>query len=147
MAEERIAALLASSFEALAREQAAAWRDCCRVLAPATVALTVDEEELHVHFTERGAQVVTGPTSQAIARVVTGRAAILDVLDDRLSLEEAVLSDRVRAVGALDDLARCHEALLAYVHAGVRTRGLPELLGRFRRDAEARRGPAHAPVR
>jgi hypothetical protein len=57
---------------------------------------------------------------------------ILDVLDARRLLAEAVLADEVLVVGALEHLVEAHAGLTAYLHGAVRSRSFAGLLRRFR---------------
>ena len=66
------------------------------------------------------------------ARIVTSRVAILDLLDARVGLGEAVETGTVSVQGSLDDVQRAHDSLLAYVHAAVRASTQPELLSELR---------------
>ena len=65
-------------------------------------------------------------------RIVTSRVAILDLLDARVGLGEAVEAGTVSVHGSLDDVQRAHDSLLAYVHAAVRAPTQPELLSELR---------------
>lgn len=147
MPDPGVADLLARSFALVAHEAPEPWARCRALLLGRVVTLTVDDEALHVRFEEHAATVHPGAHAHAHAHIATTSAAILSVLDDQLTLEEAVLQDRVRAIGRLDTLAACHDALLAYVHAGVRSPGMPLLLGAFRaRVTEARSEHRHQPT-
>ncbi|HEX8821058.1 MAG TPA: sterol-binding-like protein [Archangium sp.] len=130
-AEGLVATLLAESFTVLVREQPEAHARMCARLEGLSVRVTVDEERFAVDFTSRRARVraVRGDES---ARVSTHRRTLLDVLDDRQSLTEAVLADAVAVVGPLDTLLRLHEGLLLYVRGAVRCPGFAVLLKRLR---------------
>ena len=72
------------------------------------------------------------------ARIVTSRVAILDLLDARVGLGEAVEAGSVAVRGSLDDVQRAHDTLLAYVHAAVRASTQPALLSELRAEPHER---------
>jgi hypothetical protein len=135
-----VARLLAESFEAMRSGLPPANEAFCRALAGCAVELRVDDEEMAVRFDAGGASVVAA-AGAADARIDTGRRAILDVIDARMTLEEAVRLGRVQVVGPLPVVVRLHEGILLYVHGGVRLPAFASLLRRFRALA----GGDHAP--
>jgi hypothetical protein len=130
-----VARLLGESFAVLADELPAAHARLCAGLAGRAVAIDVDGERFVVAFAAGQARVTSameGEDAAAGVRVATSRAAILAVIDAQRSLAEAVLTDEVRVVGALDRLVEAHQALVTYVHGAVRCPGFLSLLQRFR---------------
>lgn len=130
-AEAPIRAFVEASLASLRGEFPQAYFLMCRALAGRTVLLSIDGEEIPLAFEPRTARVAP-KLPQADVRVRTTREAILDVLDDRLSLEGAVESGRLELWGAIEDLERFHDALLVYVGGAVRCPSFPALLDRFR---------------
>jgi hypothetical protein len=131
---ERVSSLLRRSVEQLEREVPDSYRLLVAELGPMVVELNVDGEI----FTLRGGdrlRVSDGAADTAGARITTSRVTILDVLDARVALGEAVEAGTVSVRGSLDDVQRAHDSLLAYVHAAVRASSQPTLL------AELRSGP------
>jgi hypothetical protein len=131
---ERVSSLLRRSVEQLEREVPEGYRLLVAELGPMVVELNVDGEI----FTLRGGdrlRVSDGAADTAGARITTSRVTILDVLDARVALGEAVEAGTVSVRGSLDDVQRAHDSLLAYVHAAVRASSQPTLL------AELRSGP------
>jgi hypothetical protein len=126
-----VAALLADSFQVLAREQPEAYARMCALLEGLSVAVWVDEERFAADFSSRGASV-RALTGHEPARVSTHGRTLLEVLDARRSLTEAVLADAVRVVGPLDTLLRLHEGLLLYLRGAVRCPGFASVLRRLR---------------
>lgn len=130
-----VADLLAESFEALAAELPAAYARVCAPLAGRVVEIRIDGERIVASFADGRARVRAGAGEDgegADVRIVTSRRVILDVLDARRSLAEAVLADEVEVVGALDRLVEAHAGLTAYAHGAVRCRSFAGLLRRFR---------------
>jgi hypothetical protein len=131
---ERVSSLLRRSVEHLEREVPDSYRLLVAELGPMIVELNVDGEI----FTLRGGdrlRVSDGAADTAGAQIITSRVTILDVLDARVALGEAVEAGAVSVRGSLDDIQRAHDSLLAYVHAAVRASSQPTLL------AELRSGP------
>ncbi|WP_458317363.1 SCP-2 sterol transfer family protein [Mycolicibacterium brisbanense] len=130
---EPVAALLRRSVGHLADEVPASYRLVLERLGPLVVALDVDGER----FALRGGphlEVADGDVSGS-PRITTSRAAILDVLDARIGLHDAVQAGAVNVEGSLDELLQVHDTLLAYVHAAVRAPSLPGLLSALREAA------------
>lgn len=133
---EPVAALLRRSVGHLADEVPASYRLVLDRLGPLVVALDVDGER----FALRGGpslevsdlDVSDGDPGTAGPRITTSRTAILDVLDARIGLHDAVQAGAVTVEGSLDDILRVHDTLLAYVHAAVRAPSVPGLLSALR---------------
>jgi hypothetical protein len=128
---ERVSSLLRRSVEHLADEVPDSYRLLIAELGPMVVELDVDGEV----FSLRGGgrlQVSDGAAEVAGVRIVTSRVTILDVLDARVGLGEAVEAGTVSVQGSLDDVQRAHDSLLAYVHAAVRAASQPGLLSELR---------------
>jgi hypothetical protein len=128
---ERVSSLLRRSVRHLEDEVPDSFRLLVAELGPMVVELDVDGEV----FTLRGGdrlQVSDGAAEAAGARIVTSRGAILDLLDARLGLREAVEGGSVAVRGSLDDVQRAHDTMLAYVHAAVRASTQPALLSELR---------------
>jgi len=103
-------------------------------LGPMVVELNVDGEVFSLRGGDR-LRVSNGAAQVAGVRITTSRAAILDLVDARLGLGEAVEADTVAVRGSLDDVQRAHDSLLAYVHAAVRASSQPALLSELRAGA------------
>jgi hypothetical protein len=128
---ERVSSLLRRSVEHLEDEVPDSYRVLVAQLGPLVVELDVDGEVFSLRGGDR-LQVSDGAAEVAGARIVTSRVTILDVLDARVGLGEAVEAGTVRVQGSLDDVQRAHDSLLAYVHAAVRASSQPGLLSELR---------------
>jgi hypothetical protein len=131
---EQVSSLLRRSVEHLADEVPDSYRRVLDQLGPLVVELDVDGE-LFSLWGGRRLEVSDGAAVTAGARITTSRSAILDVLDARVGLGEAVEAGSVGVWGSLDDVLRAHNALLAYVHAAVRAPSQPGLLAALRTGA------------
>jgi hypothetical protein len=140
--------LLAASFAMLAAELPAAHDRMCARLSGRAVEIRVGGERLLATFGPAGARVVAvgegeeGEAPGVSARIAASRGAILDVLDARRSIAEAVLADEVEVLAPIDELVELMGGLRAYVHGAVRCPSFPRLLARFRAAcAEVEAGP------
>jgi hypothetical protein len=128
---ERVSSLLRRSVEHLEYEVPDSYRLVLAELGPMVVELDVDGEVFSLRGGDR-LQVADGAADMAGTRIVTSRTAILDVVDARVGLGEAVEAGTVSVQGSLDDIQRAHGTLLAYVHAAVRAPSQPGLLSALR---------------
>jgi hypothetical protein len=128
---EHISALLRRSLQNLEDEVPDSYQMVLDVLGPIIVHVDVDGELFSLSGSRR-VQVTDGPPAGAHARITSSRAAIVDLLDARVSLDEAVRAGFVVVHGALDHILRIYDTFLAYVHAAVRAPSHPELLTALR---------------
>jgi hypothetical protein len=128
---DRISSLLRRSLEHLEAEVPDSYRLLVAELGPLVVELDVDGEMFSLCGGTR-LRVSDGAAQQAGARIATSRGTILDLLDARVGLGEAVETGTVRVRGPLDGVQRAHDSLLAYVHAAVRASSQPTLLSELR---------------
>jgi hypothetical protein len=131
---EHVSSLLRRSVEHLEDEVPASYRVLVAELGPMVVELNVDGEVFSLRGGDR-LRVSNGAAQVAGVRITTSRAAILDLVDARVGLGEAVGADTVAVRGSLDDVQRAHDSLLAYVHAAVRASSQPALLSELRAGA------------
>jgi Iap family predicted aminopeptidase len=125
--------LLRQSVEHLADEVPDSYRLVLDRLGPMVVELEIDGELLSLRGGQR-LHVSDGAADTAGTRIATSRAAILDVLDARMGLAEAVEAGAVAVLGSLDDVQRAHDTMLAYVHAAIRAPSQPGLLVALRAE-------------
>ncbi len=128
---ERVSSLLRRSVEHLEVEVSDSYRALAAELGPMVVELDVDGEVFSLRGGDR-LRVSDGAAQMAGVRITTSRSAILDLVDARVGLGEAVEADTVSVRGSLDDIQRAHDSLLAYVHAAVRASSQPALLSELR---------------
>lgn len=128
---DRVSSLLRRSVQHLADEVPDSYRLLLAQLGPMVVELDVDGEVFSLRGGDR-LRVSDGAAPMAGARINTSRDAILDLLDARVGLAEAVDAGAVGVRGALDDVQRVHDTMVAYVHAAVRAPSQPTLLAALR---------------
>ncbi|OBF52075.1 SCP-2 sterol transfer family protein [Mycobacterium sp. 852002-50816_SCH5313054-b] len=131
---EGISSVLRRSIRHLEGEVPDSYHLLKAVLGPMVVQLDVDGDIFSLRGGDR-LQVSDGAAGTSDVHITSSRAAILDLLDARVGLGEAVEGGRVCVRGALDDVQRAHDALLAYVHAAVRAPSQPGLLSELRSGA------------
>ena len=131
MQDDGFRTFLERSFDALRREVPEAYREMCRRLSVRSIRLDVDAERVAIVFARDDARIVA-ETDSCTVEMRTSRAAILDVIDAKATLMNAVLADRLVLQGAPADVLAFHDGLMAYVHGAVRARSFPELLRQFR---------------
>lgn len=133
-----IATLLAESFELLKTRLPQAHARMLALLRGSEIELVLDDECMRLRF-EHGVELSPANTDEPLSsppRIECSLAAIVAVLDAKLTLAEAVESDALRVRADLDRLVHLHDGLLAYVHGAVRCPGFPELLVRLRALAQ-----------
>ena len=128
---EYISSLMRRSVEHLREEVPDSYRLLTETLGGMVVELDVDGEVFSLRGGDR-LQVSTGAVESADTRIGTSRVVILDLLDARVGLGEAVEAGTVSVQGSLDDIERAHNSLRAYVHAAVRAPSQPALLAELR---------------
>ncbi len=128
---EHVSSLLRRSVGHLEHEVPASYRYMLEALGRLVVEVDVDGELFSLRGGRR-LEVTDGPASVNGARIASSRAAILDLLDGKVGLNDAVQAGAVSVCGSLDDVLRAHDTLLAYVHAAVRAPSHPELLAALR---------------
>ncbi|BBX93005.1 SCP-2 sterol transfer family protein [Mycolicibacterium boenickei] len=131
---EPVSSLLRRSIEHLADEGPDGYRLILQQLGPLVVELDVDGEVFSLSGGNE-LRVADGHADAPGVRLRTSRGAILDVLDATVGLGDAVETDMLCVRGALDDVLRAHDTLLAYVHAAVRAPTQPALLNALRSGA------------
>lgn len=124
---EQLSSLLRRSVEHLADEVPDSYRLVLQALGQLLVEVEVDGELFSLRGGRR-LEVCEGAAGMADARITTSRAAILELLDARVGLDEAVQAGTVGVRGSVDHVLRAHDTLLAYVHAAVRAPSQPALL-------------------
>lgn len=128
---EQVSSLLRRSVRYLEDEVPDSYRLVLEALGPLVVEVDVDGELFSLRGGRR-LEVSDGAAGMAGAQIATSRAAILDLLDARVGLDEAVQADTLSVRGSLDGVLRAHDTLLAYVHAAVRAPSQPGLLAALR---------------
>jgi hypothetical protein len=131
---EQVSSLLRRSVGHLEDEVPDSYHLVLEALGPLVVEVDVDGEQFSLRGGRR-LEVADGAAATAGARIATSRAAILDLLDARVGLDEAVQAGTVGVRGSVDDVLRAHDTLLAYVHAAVRAPSQPGLLAALRTGA------------
>jgi len=99
------------------------------------VSIEVDAERLSV-ADHRGVLDVKWGAHRAVATARASRSTLLDLLEGKIGLTEAIVADRVALIGPLPALVNFHDALLAYFMGAVRTPQFAPLLDDFFRASQ-----------
>ncbi|AKK27204.1 hypothetical protein [Mycobacterium sp. EPa45] len=128
---EPVSSILRRSVEHLKEDVPGSYRLLVANLGPLVVELVIGDEVFSIRGGEH-IEVSDGSMQAVNVRIATSRAAILDLIDARTELHEAVEAGTVAVHGSLDDVQRAHASLQAYVHAAVRAASVPALLSDLR---------------
>jgi hypothetical protein len=128
---ELVSSLFRRSVEHLEEDVPRSYRLLVAELGPLVVELDVGDEVFSIHGGEH-LEVSHDSVRTAHVLVTASRATILDLIDARTGLDEAVEAGAVAVRGSLDDVQRAHASLQAYVHAAVRAASVPALLSDLR---------------
>ncbi len=128
------AAFLELSLGLLARERPTNAARFVRAMTGLRARVHVDEERFVVEGDGRAVRVLRDAeaSTRGDAEFRVRRSALLEVLDARRTLAEAIRDGELEVQGALETIFRLRAALLAYVHGAVRCRSFPALLERYR---------------
>jgi hypothetical protein len=108
----------------------------CRVLGGREVLIEVDGERAPVLCDGRRVTVIEAPRSPVV-ECRTTRRAILDLIEGRMRLDEAVTSERVWLRGGVEDLIAFHDGLMVYLGGAVRSVSFVGLLAELRASVGA----------
>ena len=127
------AAFLGRSLALLEREAGPAFEGMCRAAAPRELLVRVDGEAVSLAFESPPPRLVrlTGPRAPDVELSAT-RTAILDLIDGRQSLVDAIMNDHLLLRGTPSDLIAFHDCLRMYLHGAFRARSFPALLREYR---------------
>lgn len=124
---------IGTSLELLRREYPPAYALLCSNMAGRSAQLTISGEPLWLSFTAHGITVAPGNAAgEPALRLTTDWDTILDLVDARLSMIDAVLCGRFDLHGEGRELARFYDATLTYLRGGIRCPSFPALLDRLR---------------
>jgi hypothetical protein len=73
--------------------------------------------------------------SEADLEVAFDRDIIMDLIDSRLTMEDAIYQERLRMRGPVETIERFYDALLVYLEGLTRTPGAPAMLESYRQAA------------
>ena len=141
----RFAACLRLSLDTLRLECPQAYERVCDCLAPLTVALSLEGGPVTLAFhpgfiriAPAGARKAERPGVEADVQASTSRSTIIDLLEARSTIEDAIVSDAILLRGRVDDLARFYDALLDYVCGAIRCPSFPAILAGYRSPGRRR---------
>lgn len=104
----------------------------CAEIAGRTISIECDNQTVFLDGTALEVLFPDRIESPGV-RAQTSRQTILDAIDARVTVEEAIRDGRLFISGPKDDVVRCHSALLMFVRGAVRSPSFPALMQEFRR--------------
>jgi len=122
---------LAAALGALARDVPLAHAELTRALDGMSIRIEVNGRACGVRCSG-GAHAFDANPASCDAEVTTDAATILDLADARVSLVEAIRSDRLRVQGPAAAVARFDRGLGAFLAGAVRSPAFPALLDDLR---------------
>lgn len=136
MAERTFFQFLDAALEALRAEAPKAYALLLRALAPTGLLLCVDGETQVLAVVQGAHRLSTRGTAAASLR--TARTALVELLEGRRTLLDAVLDESIEIRGTPERVAALHDALVAFFAGSVRSRSLPALLSSYLDAGESR---------
>ena len=119
------------SLAALDREAPAFHEQLCSMLRGVRLRITGDGDPFALRF-DAATVVSAQPDGAEPVHLRVGHRALLDIVDGRLSIEEALRQDRLEMRGDLRVVSDVFEALVIYVRGAIRCPSSPHLLSEFR---------------
>lgn len=116
--EPTVAGLLQQSFRVLRLEAPAAYRALCGALLNRDIGLRIGVESMGLRSDGRDIWVCHA-SSAAVAHVEANLGIVLDIIEGRSTLLDALLDGRLAARAVLDDTLALHDGLMAYVHGAA----------------------------
>ena len=102
-------------------------------MAGRVVLLQMDEESIPISFQPDQVTFASAlDAGRLVSHLNTSRQAILDLVDARLTLVDAILEGQLDLIGEATDLGLLYETLLTYLRGAVRCPSIPSLLDQFR---------------
>jgi len=130
MADRTFSGFLRRSLDVLAVEASTAYAAVAKTLAERRVSIEVDDERVVVANLS-GKLTLLAAGEPCAAQATASRQVLHALLDGELGLTDAILADRVRLSGELDDLVAFHDALLLYFMGAVRSPSFAALSDEF----------------
>jgi hypothetical protein len=120
------------SLDALEHEASQSYLRLCETLGRRRVCIAGDGERFVLRF---DARTVISAQADGTEEVFVGisRSTILELVDGRLRLEDALRRDLLDVRASIADAATVFDGLLTYLRGAIRCPSMPRLLSQFRR--------------
>ena len=118
--------LMTRSLAAIAAEAPQADTALRKAVGPLRTLFSTEGRSRLFHLTPQGFALDEG-AQEADVEVGFDRAIVLDLAEGRLTLEEALIADRLHARGQVAAVTRLHEALMIYLEGLLRAPGAAAL--------------------
>lgn len=130
MSRGEFADFLEASLHALADEKPSSRRRLDAAMANRPVRFDVEGDSFVLDFDASGFRMLE-PGGPAALDLGLSKQTILDLVEGRISFDEAIWSDALALRGSVDELASFFDALLVYLGAAVRCPSFPDLFDRY----------------
>jgi hypothetical protein len=122
---------LRKSLSCIADEEPDAHRALTAAMGSMRARLVADGVARIILFDPPDWKIYAGP-SEADLEVAFDRQIIMDLIDGRLTMEDAIYQERLRMRGSVETIERFHGALLIYLEGLIRTPGAAVMLESYR---------------
>jgi hypothetical protein len=122
---------LHASLSRMAAEEPDVHRSLAAMMDNLRARLVADGDARIIRFDVPGWRICAG-TSEVDLEVAFDRKIIMDLIEGRLTMEDAIYQERLRVHGAVDSIERFHDALLIYLEGLIRTPGAAAMLENYR---------------
>jgi hypothetical protein len=123
---------LAKSMDALKNESLPSYLRLSKVLEGLRASISAGVKKRLVYF-DNGQFFVTSDAEGPNLEIVFRDNAVIDLIDGKYSLEQAVLAEAIFVKGSVATLEKFHSALNLYLNGALRAPSFPRLLSRYRR--------------
>jgi hypothetical protein len=131
MSRGEFADFLEASLDALAEEKPRSRRRLDAAMTSRPVRFDVEGDSFVLHFEASGFRMLE-PGRPAALDLGLSKQTVLDLVEGRISIDEAIWTDALALRGSVDELASFFDALLVYLRAAVRCPSFPDLFDRYR---------------
>lgn len=125
--------LMRRSLEIITAEAPQAEAALRKALGPLTLRFTTQGGARLFYQTAQGFSLDESPKAGDV-EIAFERDLVLDLAEARLTLEEALIADRLNARGSLAAVGQAHEALMIYLEGLLRAPGAAALYDAYRQD-------------
>ena len=123
---------LRTSLSCIAAEEPDGHRALTAAMGRMRVRLVADGVARIIRFDFPDWAIYPEVSEAADLEVAFDREIIMDLIDGRLTMEDAIYQERLRMRGSVETIERFHGALMIYLEGLIRTPGAPAMLEVYR---------------
>ncbi len=121
---------LAASLDVMARQVPTAYSRLCAALEHRPIHFRSDGSEFGIESSDTALSLCSPPSS-SVLEVTLSKDIVVDLLNGKSSLYEAVRDERLLLKGSVSDLSFFFHALQIYVRGAIRSPGMAPLLSTY----------------